>query len=223
MSVGNVGNIKIINKAIPPSSLPLQYNPPSFYGSSKSLNTLIGYKTTPQYTSQTTQANSYRDVYGLTSYTTELDYTAQPLRGSNRDLYSLHTANENVEGPAYLYRQHSIVSAQTPRYSNYSFPHTIVLNTTTSSDLEKTETRSIPNYGKLAWLALLLFFPLGLVALKKHYETRKLRHQNPEKAIAAADVTRFFGTFAILLGIVLYTLAIAIRLRISYQNGDGFV
>ena len=45
----------------------------------------------------------------------------------------------------------------------------------------------------------------------------------PEKARAAADVTRFFGTFAILMGIVLYALIVIIRLRLTYENGDDFV
>ena len=36
--------------------------------------------------------------------------------------------------------------------------------------MEKHESKEIPNYGKLAWFACLFFFPLGLFALKKHYD-----------------------------------------------------
>ena len=54
-------------------------------------------------------------------------------------------------------------------------------------------------------------------------QTRKFRYHMPDKAHAAADVTRFFGTFAILMGIVLYALVVVIRLRIAYENGDDFI
>ncbi|XP_066918297.1 uncharacterized protein [Clytia hemisphaerica] len=223
----DVKDIQIINKAIPPSTPGCQphHATPHFHGSSKSLNMIIGYKTTPQYPLHAIDTISQRDVHNLVSYAGELNYnTAGTPHGSNKDIRSLYSTEDhhNVNKMYLPSRQNSIICAQNPRFSTYGYPHTVVLSQG-SSELEKHQAADIPNYGKLAWFACIFFFPLGLIALKKHYETRKFRYRNPDKARAASDVTRFFGAFSILLGIVLYALIVVIRLRLSYENGEKFI
>ena len=100
------------------------------------MNLIIGYKTTPQYHLKAVDTLSQRDVYALTSYTGELNYAnqqhpqqqqqQQPQKlqnGSHPDIQSLYSHNDehNINKPFLPSRQNSIVCAQNPRFSTYTY------------------------------------------------------------------------------------------------------